>query len=335
MMSESAAAASNRAAVPELDLLELHESAGSTVDEILAGLQAVRKFISPKFFYDERGSALFERITTQPEYYPTRTELAILERAAGELPALVGANATVVEYGAGASRKIRLILEGLRPRRYVPMDISGEFLRDAASRLSADYDWLDVTPVRVDHSRRFPHDRLGLEDRTVAFFPGSSIGNFDPAGARLFLARARELIGAGGTLLIGVDRKKDPAVLHDAYNDAAGITAAFNLNVLAHVNRLANAAFDPADFAHLAFYNADAGRIEMHLRSLRSRRVVVGGSEIALRAGEVVHTENSWKYAPAEFLSLAADCGLELIRQWTDDREWFSVFLLRPAGAAR
>lgn len=329
----SAPEAAPRATAP-LTLLDLYDEAGDPVREILDGLTAPRKRLSPKFFYDERGSALFEEITRQPEYYPTRTELGILEQVAGALRSRVGEDVSVIEFGAGASRKIRLILESLEPQRYVPMDISGEFLLDAATQLAADYPWLDVAPVRVDHSRSFPIERIDAGSRRLGFFPGSSIGNFDPAAARLFLRRAAALLGTHGYLLIGVDLKKDAGVLHRAYNDAAGVTAAFNLNALTHLNALMNGDLDPSAFAHLAFYNQDAGRIEMHLRSLRAQQATLAGTSIRFRAGETIHTENSWKYAPDEFLALAAECGFGLTERWSDAREWFGVFLLRVDASA-
>jgi dimethylhistidine N-methyltransferase len=302
--------------------------------EILAGLRARPKRLAPKFFYDARGSALFDAICAQPEYYPTRTELSILRAHAADMAAALGEQVMVVELGSGSSIKIRLLLDVLHnPCAYVPVDIAREHLAQAAHRINAAYPALEVLPVCADFTRHF---RLPAPKRAAAriavYFPGSTIGNFEPMAAQRLLEMIRLRVGEGGALLIGVDLKKDVAVLHAAYNDAAGITAEFNRNILAHVNRLAAADFDPQAFEHRAFYNAVAGRIEMHLVSRQAQRVSVAGTVVEFAAGETLHTENSYKYSLAEFEALAARARFAVERVWTDAQHLFSVQLLR-AGA--
>lgn len=317
--------------------LQLHELQPSTDQarvEILTGLRARPKRLSPKFFYDERGSALFDAICDQPEYYPTRTELEIMQSHAPDMAAAVGGNVMVVELGSGSSVKIRLLLDALHaPNAYVPVDISREHLANAAARIHAAYPALEVLPVCADFTRPFslpaPAHR---PTRITVYFPGSTIGNFEPMAAQRLLLGIRTRMGAGGALLIGVDMKKDHAVLNAAYNDAAGITAAFNRNMLAHVNRLAEAEFEPDSFDHRAFYNPQAGRVEMHLVSRRAQQVGVGGETIGFAEGESIHTESSYKYSLEEFAALAGRAGFAVERTWTDAAELFSVQLLRANG---
>jgi len=297
---------------------------------VVRGLQGETKSIPPKFFYDRRGSELFDQICDQPEYYVPEVERSILGEFAGEISEAAGIGSLLVEPGAGNSAKVRLLLDALRPSAYVPMDISGRYLQHSAQALAAEYPWLRISAACTDFSGdlRLPPD-LPSGARSV-FFPGSSLGNFDRAQALDFLRRVRALIEPDGFLLIGVDTKKDTAVLDAAYNDAQGVTAAFNLNLLARINRELGADFDLDGFAHEAFYNEVDGRIEMHLRSLRRQSVAVDGHRFAFDAGERLHTESSYKYSPPEFLELAATSGLRAANYWTDEREFFAVYLLLP-----
>ena len=320
-----------------LRLSDLLPTVDETRAEILAGLQARPKRLPPKYFYDAQGSALFDAICDQPEYYPTRTELAIMQAHAPDMADALGAGVMVVELGSGSSVKIRLLLDALKnPCAYVPVDISREHLAQAAARIHAAYPVLEVLPVCADFTQPF---RLPVPnrpaERVAVYFPGSTIGNFEPMAALRLLEMIRTRVGSGGQVLIGVDLKKDIAVLNAAYNDAAGVTARFNRNMLAHVNRLAEAEFDPEAFDHHAFYNARAGRIEMHLISGRPQKVNVGGERICFAAGESIHTENSYKYSLAEFADLAGRAGFAVERQWTDAGGLFSVQLLQANGRSK
>jgi dimethylhistidine N-methyltransferase len=297
--------------------------------DLLAGLRARPRAVSPKYFYDAEGSRLFDAICELPEYYPTRTELALLAQHAGEMAALIGPGAEIVEFGAGASRKVRLLLDALAaPRRYVPVDISGEHLEEAAQALRADHPALDVRPLVADFTQGL--DLPPAAGRRVGFFPGSSIGNFDPAEAERLL---RQMAGwlEGGGLLIGVDLVKDPARLHAAYNDAQGVTAAFNLNLLARANRDLGADFDLAGFAHYAHYNPDAQRIEMHLLSRRAQQVMLCGETFEFAEGEALHTENSYKHTVPGFHALAGRAGFQPGAVWVDAGRDFSLHWLTPA----
>lgn len=300
-------------------------------EEVLAGLAARPRELSPKFFYDEAGSVLFEAITRLPEYYLTRTEMALFDDHLGDLAAALGSGTCLVEYGSGSSDKIRKLLERVRPTAYVPVDISGEHLLEQARALYDDFPWLDVFPTCADFSVSFalPEAVAGLAK--VGFFPGSSIGNFDPAAAERFLRNVRVTLGAGGRMLIGVDRKKDPHILEAAYNDGQGVTAAFNLNVLRHLNERLGADFDVMGFAHEAHYDAERGCIRMFLRSLRDQTVHIGAATLTFAAAERIHTENSFKYHPQEFEALAERGGFVAERWWTDADAYFALFLLRAA----
>lgn len=296
---------------------------------LLAGLAQRPRSISPKFFYDAAGSALFDRICELPEYYPTRTELAILQAHAGDMAACIGDDAEIVEFGAGSTRKVRLLLDALPGvRRFVPVDISSEHLHDAADALRADYPWLEVRPLAADFTKPLQLPALrGAPARRVGFFPGSSIGNFTPDEAEAFLRDAARLL-AGGGLLIGVDLVKDPAILHAAYNDAAGVTAAFNLNLLVRANRELGANFDLDGFAHYAYYAPREQRIEMHLLSRRAQQVRLCGHAFDFVEGEPLHTENSYKYGIDGFRALAARAGFTPAAVWRDERHWFAVHWL-------
>lgn len=285
--------------------------------------------VSPKYFYDEAGSALFEQICELPEYYPTRTELALLREHAGEMAELIGPDAQLIEYGAGSLRKVRLLLERLEaPHSFVPIDISGAHLLAACRALQASHTGLAIQPVVADFTQ--PHDLPArpFRGRRVGFFPGSSIGNFGPEEALEFLRMAAHEL-RGGALLIGVDLIKDPAVLHAAYNDAQGVTAAFNLNLLARARRELDAQFDPEGFAHSAFYNAPLQRIEMHLQSRRRQVLRIGHTAYEFEEGETLHTENSHKFSIEGFRTLAAHAGFTPGPVWTDARQWFSLHWLQ------
>ena len=296
---------------------------------LLDGLRRTPRSVPPKFFYDAAGSALFDRICELPEYYPTRTEVALLARHGREMAECIGAGADLVEYGAGSLRKVRLLLDALhQPARYVPIDLSAEHLLQHARQLAADHPGLRIEPLVADFSAELVLPALPPSARRrVGFFPGSSIGNFTPEEAQAFLRQAAQAL-AGGGLLIGVDLVKDPAVLHRAYNDAAGVTAAFNRNLLARANRELGCDFDLAAFDHYAFYDPREQRIEMHLVSRRRQVVAVCGEPVVFEDGQTLHTENSCKYTVDGFRRLARGAGFEPQAVWTDDARLFSVHWL-------
>jgi dimethylhistidine N-methyltransferase len=295
-------------------------------DALLEGLRSEPKRIPCKYFYDAEGSRLFEQICALAEYYPTRVELALLNAHAAEMAALIGSDAEIVEFGAGAAEKIRPLLRAAHnPRAYVPIDISGPYLRGIAQRLGFDFPALTIRPIVADFTRELALPASAA--RRVGFFPGSTIGNFELEEARAFLSGAARMLKGGG-LLIGVDLVKDPAILHAAYNDAAGITAAFNKNLLARANREAAANFDLSAFSHYAFYNPAPQRIEMYLISRWAQRVSVCGRTIALAEGEAVHTENSHKYTVDGFRALASSAGFVPRAVWCDADRLFSIHWL-------
>jgi dimethylhistidine N-methyltransferase len=305
----------------------------SILSEVLAGLRSDPKALSPKFFYDDTGARLFEEITRLPEYYPTRTELAILRQHAGSIAAAIGPRATLIEFGSGAGVKVRLLLDALeRPVAYVPVDISAEQLERVAAERRAEYPGLEVLPVRADYTARFALPATRSDSRKVAFFPGSTIGNFHPTEATSFLQRVRHLVGPAGAVVLGVDRRKDSRVLHAAYNDAAGVTAQFNLNLLHRFNRELGATFALDRFAHRAFFSEERSRIEMHLESLDDQCVRVGGVAVPFARGETIHTECSYKYDEARLQALVAPTGFVIRELWTDSNDWFWVALLEPRG---
>ena len=315
------------------------EPAFSEQDEFrqaaLRGLAQPRKAIPAKFLYDARGSALFDDICELPEYYPTRTEFAILRARAREIAALAGRGAALVEFGGGSCQKARILLDALdAPAAYVPVDVSGEHLEKAAAQVATDYPGLEVVAVCADYMSPFRLPKAAqAAAKRVGFFPGSTIGNLRPEEARAFLVHAARLLGRpGGELIVGVDLKKDPALLHAAYNDRAGVTAAFSLNLLARMNRELEADFELSRFAHDAFYNAARGRIEIYLRSLAEQTVTVAGRRIAFAAGERIHTEYSYKYGLEEFRSLAAEAGFQPVETWSDPDRLFSLHYLRAEG---
>jgi len=296
--------------------------------DLLIGLTGTPKAIACKYFYDEAGSRLFDAICELPEYYQTRTETSLLSRHAQEIAAFVGPEVEIVEFGAGSLRKIRILLDALKnPRAYTPLDISGEYLGGVARSLAADYPALTLRPMVADISQALDIPPLPDNPRRAGFFPGSTIGNFRPEEALALLRRMRAGVNGGG-LLVGVDLVKDPARLHAAYNDAAGITAAFNKNLLLRANRELGADFDAAGFAHYAPYNARAQRIEMYLVSLKRQWVNLRGRLIEFGQGEPVHTEDSHKYTIDSFREMAARAGFNPRALWTDDERLFSVHWL-------
>ncbi len=311
----------------ELSLQDTSLLTDSMVHEVHAGLARTQKTLSPKYFYDKKGSELFDAITMAPEYYPARTEVQLLRTHSDELAELLGKNSYLFELGSGSSVKIRLLLEALRPRRYIPMDISRDHLLAAAARLARDYPWLEINSVHIDYSRPWDMPDFG-PGRYNVFFPGSSIGNFEPHAALALLRKVAMLGGVGGGLLIGVDLKKDVSVLEAAYNDAQGVTARFNLNILSHINQRLGANFEPRNFAHRAIYNETHGRIEMHLACLRDHGVRMQGRAYEFATGETIHTENSYKYTIAEFHALAAQAALFPVKVWTDSKALFSMHYL-------
>ncbi len=309
--------------------------AGAPADHRPEFLQALQdalagppRAISPKWFYDAEGSRLFDRICELPEYYPTRTERAILARHAPDIARHTGRGGELVEFGAGSCAKVQLLLEALQPRRYLPLDISTEHLVEAAVGLRARHPGLQVLPVAADYTAdfRLPAPLPGVP--RIGFFPGSTIGNFTPAEALAFLRMAARLLRGGG-LLLGADLVKDPAVLHAAYNDAQGVTAAFNRNLLVRARRELGVDVDPQAFWHGAFYNAAQARIEMHLVSRRRQDIVAGGRSWRLEEGEALHTENSHKFSIDGLQALARLAGFEPAAVWTDPQRLFSVHWLR------
>lgn len=295
--------------------------------EILAGLTAPQKRISPKYFYDQRGSELFDQICNLPEYYPTRTELSIMDEHLDEIAKLVGPRAAVIEFGAGSNVKVRQLLNRLEdPAAYVPVEISADYLVQQAEDLARDYPHVHIQPVFADFTQPFELPRHPLEPkRNLVFFPGSTIGNFSRAKAEDLLRVMREEAKVGGALLIGVDLRKDPAMLRAAYNDSAGVTAEFNLNVLHRLNRELDANFDIDSFRHDAVYDDAGGRIEMRLVSMKDQLVRVAGRDIPFRNGEYIVTEHSHKYSLDEFQALARRAGFTPVKVWTDDDAMFSV----------
>lgn len=302
-----------------------HEDQAALRAELAAGLQAQAAAIAPKYLYDPLGSRLFDAITELREYYPTRTEAAILARHGEDIAAALGTGQTLVDLGAGNCAKAGRLFATLLPQRYVAVDISVDFLRQALACLQREHPQMDMVGVGLDFSSTLAlPPEAGDGPRTV-FYPGSSIGNFTPEQALGFLRQARA-VAQGGSLLIGVDLVKPHDVLEQAYDDALGVTAAFNLNLLHHVNALLGSDFVIGDWQHLALFDPVASRIEMHLQARRDLSVRWPGGERRFRAGERLHTENSYKYRRGDFEALLRDAGFNRIEGWTDEREWFAVF---------
>lgn len=299
--------------------------------ELLAGLQLPQKKINPKYFYDARGSELFEQITELQEYYPTRTEMDILNSYAHEIAAYCGRDCVLIEPGSGSSEKVRLLLDSIKPAAYVPVDISADFLYESALKLGREFPWLNVHAICADFADQWQARTELPEGRRVVFYPGSTIGNMEPRDAAAFLGKLRQWIGSDGGVVVGVDLHKSEQVLNAAYNDARGVTAQFNLNILNSVNRLADADFCRQNFSHRAFYNRDLQRIEMHLVSKQPQTVKVNGSSIQFDEGETLHTENSYKYSLQDFEALSNTAGFTLQKSWLDANKLFSVHYLSAA----
>ena len=310
----------------QVQLYDFEPQTDTFLEDVLQGLQKTSKELPSKYFYDNVGSQLFEQICALSEYYPTRTELGIMQEHMDEIVELLGKNCLLIEYGSGSSTKTRKLLDALQqPAGYVPIDISKEHLLNAAISLAMAYPDLEVLPVCTDYTSTFEIPAPPVPDlHKVGYYPGSTIGNFDPEPARRFLqqiARACE----GGGLLIGVDLKKDFNILHQAYNDQQGVTAQFNLNLLERINKELGANFQIDCFQHYAFYNPWHSRIEMHLESLKQQDVQIGDVDIAFKSGESIWTESSYKYTPEEFSQLAARAGFTVERVWIDAEELFSI----------
>src|SRR3954454_9336067 len=311
---------------------QVDEPASAFAGDVIGDLARHPKRLSPKYFYDARGSELFEQITVLPEYYPTRTELSILRDRGGEIAAIIPKGAALVEFGAGATTKVRLLLERCEFGAYVPVDISGDFLTAQADALRKDFPDLAVYPVAADFTAPFALPAEIADMPKVGFFPGSTLGNFEPHEAQAFLRSAREILGLGAQMIIGVDLEKNERVLYDAYNDAAGVTARFNLNVLVRINRELGGNFDISGFMHRSIYNRERHRIEMHLIAKKAQSVRILGQNFSFRPGETIHTESSYKYSLERFTALARQSGWSVRSSWTDDERMFSVHALVAEG---
>ncbi len=301
--------------------------------DVVAGLTTTPKRLSPKYFYDSTGSALFERITELPEYYPTRREIGILNEHAGDIAGLIPPSAALIEFGSGSSIKTRILLAAAKTlAAYVPVDISAQFLHQQMVGLRREYPKVAMLPVAADFTKPFDLPDAAQTMQRVGFFPGSTIGNFEPHEAAAFLRHAGRILGPGAAFIVGVDLVKDTQILKKAYNDSQGVTAKFNLNLLTRINRELDAKFNPACFEHHAFFNRDRSRIEMHLASLKRQRIKVCGECIEFRAGETIHTENSYKYSIDSFRALARGAGWAPTAVWTDADNYFSVHVLTLQG---
>jgi L-histidine N-alpha-methyltransferase len=302
----------------------------SDISEIVTGLSAAQKYISPKYFYDERGSQLFDEITQLPEYYLTNTELGIMRDNIDEIIALVGKQASLIEFGSGSSLKTRILLEHLSElAAYVPVDISNEHLHASANEIRTEFPHIDVLPVVADFTRQFQlPSPMVMPVRNVVYFPGSTIGNFEHDMAMELLRVMHHEAGENGALLIGVDLQKDPQIIEDAYNDSAGVTAQFNLNVLQHLNRVYGADFDVDEFAHSANYDPDEGRVVIKLISQSDQTFAVGDKAFKIADGEGILTEYSHKYTLDGFAGMAEAAGFKVMKVWTDPQRLFSVQFL-------
>lgn len=315
---------------PLHDFYELGHAEANFLPAVIEGLSLPQKQLSSKYFYDQKGSDLFEQITRLPEYYPTRTEISLLKAHAKEFAELIGPGASLIEFGSGSSNKVRIILDALQePSAYLPIDISKDYLIESAKDLARSYPDLIVIPISADYTRPLTLPVLPSELVRVGFFPGSTIGNFSRDEAIKFLRTASIYLGAGNGLLIGVDLKKDTDMLFAAYDDAAGVTARFNLNILSHINRELGADLDLEGFKHEVRWEADKGSIEMHLVSKYDQKVSINGHIFQFVAGESIHTEDSHKYTIETFQSLAEEAGWRSLSYWTDSEDLFSVHYLQ------
>jgi dimethylhistidine N-methyltransferase len=308
----------------------LPRNEGTFGADVTDGLSQTPKKLLPKYFYDSVGSQLFEDITRLPEYYPTRTELGILHGNAGAIAGLMPRHAALIEFGAGSALKAKILLDAApQIAAYVPVDISAEFLADEARKLERDIPRIEVHPVAADFTLPFSLPAPVRNRPRVGFFPGSTIGNFEPREATAFLRQAGEVLGPGACFIVGADRVKDEAVLHAAYNDAAGVTAQFNLNLLTRINRELGGDIDVDSFRHFATYNRDLARIEMHLESRAKQAINVLGHRFDFGAGETIHTESSHKFTVQSFTALAQNAGWTVSDVFSDERDYFSVYVLR------
>ena len=308
------------------EFIQLYQASDRQLRAALgAGLLAAPAFASPKYFYDELGSKLFAAICELPEYYPSRTEAAIFDTHLSEMAEVIGIGSTLIDLGAGNCAKASRLFAALQPAQYVPVDISVDFLRAAVGDLQPRYPHIKMTVLGMDFSSALPLPDAVLRHKRLFFYPGSSIGNFTPAEAGAFFRRLRAACDEDGGLLIGVDLIKDEAILHAAYNDALGVTAAFNLNLLLHLNKLLGANFDIREWRHYSFYNSAQSRIEMYLEAKHALTVKWMGGERSFGEGERIHTENSYKYTPDNFVQLLQQSGLSVTRTWSDARNWFMV----------
>ncbi|MES1982382.1 MAG: L-histidine N(alpha)-methyltransferase [Pseudomonadota bacterium] len=311
-------------------IYELHTDGSDFWADVCTGLRQRQRSIPPKYFYDGTGSALFEQICDTPEYYPTRTETAILQRYGDEMAGMIGQPCVLIEFGCGNAVKTPLLLRHLGAEAvYVPIDICRTQLEQSALRIAALHPEIDMVAMCADYMQlQALPARIKKYLRRVIFFPGSTIGNYTPEEAQHLLRHAAKLAGPGGGMLVGVDCKKDPAILNSAYNDAAQLTRAFNLNLLTRMKNELGAQVQPDSFTHYAFYNPTLGRVEMHLISQRKQVICIAGEFFPIDAGESIHTENSYKYRPDEFQQLARNAGWQPEAYWTDADNWFSVHYL-------
>ena len=302
--------------------------------DVVAGLTASPKRLPPKYFYDSVGSELFEQITKLPEYYPTRCELEVLHTHAKDIAGLIPDGAALIEFGSGASTKTRILLRHAKLAAYVPVDISAQFLEAQTDALKREFPQVAMLPVAADFGRPFALPVAARSMPRIGFFPGSTIGNLEPHEAASFLRQAERILGPQSVFIVGVDLVKDEKVLHAAYNDKQGVTAKFNLNLLSRINRELGAKINLACFEHHAFYNRERSRIEMHLASVKRQRLTICGERIEFRAGETIHTENSYKYSIESFRAMARGAGWTPAAVWTDRDNYFSVHALNRTGLA-
>jgi dimethylhistidine N-methyltransferase len=313
----------------KIELIDLKPSLKDLKTEVLAGLKKPQKKLAAKFFYDKHGSELFDKITKLDEYYLTRTEESILQQYKEEMDAMIDEGDVLIEFGSGSSKKIRILLDQVeRLAAYMPIDISREFLKESAEDLVKDYPDLEVIAVCADYTQSFQLPEVKTDGKRIVFFPGSTIGNFEPVFIEEFLQKVAKMLRTNDGMLIGVDLKKDESVLNAAYNDARGVTAAFNLNILNRINEALDANFDLTKFEHVAFYNEEYGRVEMHLKSLCEQSITIEGESIQFKENETIHTENSHKFTVSEFQQIAADNGFHPIKVWLDPNNYFSVHYL-------
>ena len=314
-----------------LQMTDLHPTPDDITGDVLAGLAGTPKRLPSKYFYDKRGSELFEEITRQPEYYLTRVELALIEASAAEIAEAVGPRAHVVEYGSGSGRKTRLLLDALDdPVAYTPIEISRSALLGSVERLDREFDDIEVLPVLADFTEPVPLPVPEREaDHALVFFPGSTLGNFTDGEAIRLLRAMRATMGVRGGALLGIDLQKSPAIIEAAYNDAAGVTAEFTRNLLTRLNRDIGSDFDPEAFAHRAEYVVDAGRIETFLVSRKAQAVIVGRQRFEFADSERMQVEYSHKYTDDSLAALAREAGLKVVRGWNDPRDWFGLRLLQ------